>query len=565
MATAMNTDDPSLAALAVTVSRPDRVFPTLTAEQVSRIAAHGRRRSTTRGEVLVEVGDKAVPVFVVVSGELQAVRPTDRGETLIVSHRAGQFSGEANMISGRRALGRLRVGAPGEVIQLDHEPLLALIQTDAELSEILMRAFILRRLELIAHGLGDVVVIGSAHCAGTLRVKEFLTRNGHPFHYIDLDRDRDAQELLDRFQVSAADVPVVICRGDAVLRNPKNSQIADCLGFNEEIDVARVSDLVIVGGGPAGLAAAVYGASEGLDVLVLESNVPGGQAGSSSRIENYLGFPTGISGLDLTGRAYAQALKFGARVMVAKGATRLGCDGQRYTVEIDGGTRIQARAVIIATGAEYRKPTLANLSTFEGAGVYYGATPMEAQLCAGQDVAIVGGGNSAGQAAVFLASAARRVHLLVRGPGLAETMSRYLIRRIEENPAIVMRTRTQIVALDGNGRLERIRWRDDQTGEIEAHDIGHLFIMTGAVPNTKWLDGCIVLDEKGFVKTGADLSPDDLATAKWPRARPPYLLETSRPGIFAVGDVRGGNIKRVASAVGEGSIAVAFVHQVLRQ
>jgi thioredoxin reductase (NADPH) len=565
MGGSMNIRDLSVTPLAVTVSRPDRVFPTLTLEQVARIAVHGRRRSTTRGEVLIEVGDKAVPVFVVVSGELQALRPTDRGETLIVSHHAGQFSGEANMISGRRALGRLRASEPGEVIQLDREQLLALIQTDAELSEILMRAFILRRLELIAQDLGDVVVIGSAHCAGTLRVKEFLTRNGHPFHYIDLDRDRDAQELLDRFQVSAADVPVVICRGDAVLRNPTNSQIADCLGFNEEIDDTRVSDLVIVGAGPAGLAAAVYGASEGLDVLVLESNVPGGQAGSSSRIENYLGFPTGISGLELTGRAYAQALKFGAHVVVARGATRLACDGQRYTVDIDEGTRIRARAVIIATGAEYRKPALDNVSAFVGAGVYYAATPMEAQLCVGADVVVVGGGNSAGQAAVFLASTARRVHMLVRGPGLAETMSRYLIRRIEENPAIVLRTHTEIVALEGNGRLERLRWRDEQTGEIERHDIAHVFMMTGAVPNTGWLDGCIALDEKGFVKTGPDLSSDELAAAKWPLTRPPHLLETTRPGIFAVGDVRGGNVKRVASAVGEGSIAVAFVHQVLRQ
>ena len=435
----MDTGDPALTPLAVTVSRRDRVFPTLTPEQLSRIAAHGRRRSTVLGDVLIEVGDKAVPVFVVISGELQVLRPAEGGDTLIVSHRAGQFSGEANMISGRRALARLRVSEAGEVIQLDHEQLLALIQTDAELSEILMRAFLLRRLELIARHLGDVVVIGSAHCAGTLRAKEFLTRNGHPFQYIDLDRDREAQELLDRFQIGVADIPVLICGGDAVLRNPTNSQIADCLGFNEEIDDTRVSDLLIVGGGPAGLAAAVYGASEGLDVLVLESNMPGGQAGSSSRIENYLGFPTGISGLDLTGRAYAQALKFGAHVMVAKGATRLACDGQRYTVDIDGGLRVQSRAVIIATGAEYRKPALANLSTFEGAGVYYGATPMEAQLCVGEDVVVVGGGNAAGQAAVFLASAARRVHMLVRAPGLAETMSRYLIRRIEESPAIVLR------------------------------------------------------------------------------------------------------------------------------
>jgi len=269
--------------------------------------------------------------------------------------------------------------------------------------------------------------------------------------------------------------------------------------------------------------------------------------------------------LDLTGRAYSQALKCGARLLVAKGATRLSCGGQQFAVDIDEGSPIAALAVIIATGAEYRKPALDNLSTFEGVGVYYAATPMEAQLCVGDDVAIVGGGNSAGQAAVFLASTARRVHMLVRGPGLADTMSRYLIRRIEENPAIVVRTRTEIVALEGNGKLERICWRDDKSGGIEGHSIGHVFMMTGAVPNTGFLNGCVVLDEKGFVKTGPDLSPDELANAKWPLERPPYLLETSRPGIFAVGDVRGGNVKRVASAVGEGSIAVAFVHQVLRQ
>jgi thioredoxin reductase (NADPH) len=561
----MDTTDSSPTPLAVTVSRPDRIFPTLTPPQLARIASHGRRRSTAPGEVLVEVGDRPAPFFVVLSGEVQVVRPGATAETLIVSHRAGQFSGEASMISGRRAIGRLRVSEAGEVIQLESPQLLALIQTDAELSEILMRAFILRRLELIARDLGDVVVVGSMHCAGTLRVNEFLTRNGHPFHYVDLDRDRDAQELLDRFQVGLADIPVVICRGDAILRNPTNSQIADCLGLNEDIDQTHLSDLLVVGAGPAGLAAAVYGASEGLDVLVLESNVPGGQAGSSSRIENYLGFPTGISGLELTGRAHAQALKFGAHILVAKGATRLACDGQRYTVDIGEGPPVPARAVIIATGAEYRKPALDNLSRFEGAGVYYGATPMEAQLCVGEDVVIVGGGNSAGQAAVFLASTSGRVHVLVRGPGLADTMSRYLIRRIEENPAIVLRTRTEIVGLDGNGSLERIQWRDDQTGAIESHDIRHLFIMTGAVPNTRWLDGCVVLDENGFVKTGADLSPEELAKAKWPLARRPYLLETSRPGIFAVGDVRGGNVKRVASAVGEGSIAVAFVHQVFRQ
>jgi thioredoxin reductase (NADPH) len=539
------------------------VFPTLTPAQLARIAPHGRRRAIRRGEVLVEVGDEGVPVFVVLSGEVQAVRPTERAETLIVTHHAGQFSGEANVISGRRALGRLRVSEPGEVIELDRQQLLAVIQTDPELSEIIMRAYILRRLELIAHEQSDVVLIGSTHSAGTLRLKEFLTRNGHPFHYIDLDRDRDAQELLDRFRVSPAEVPILLCHGGAMLRNPTNAQTADCLGFNERIEGSRVSDLLVVGAGPAGLAAAVYGASEGLEVLVVEADVPGGQAGSSSRIENYLGFPTGISGLDLTGRAYSQALKFGARLIVAKGATRLACGTEHYAVQVEDGTLLQARAVVIATGAAYRKLALPNLSRFEGVGVYYGATPMEAQLCDGEEVVVVGGGNSAGQAAVFLASTARRVHMLVRGTGLAETMSRYLIRRIEENPGIVLRTRTEVVGLEGDQHLARLTWRDATTGNAETHDIRHLFVMTGALPNTQWLDGCVALDDKGFIKTGSALSADDLSRAKWPLARPPFLLETSRPRIFAVGDVRGGNIKRVASAVGEGSISVALVHQVL--
>jgi len=550
--------------LTASISDPERAFPTLTAPQLSRMAAHGRRRPTERGEVLFDAGDKGVPVFVVVSGELHVLQVTDAGETPIARHGPGQFSGESNMLSGRRALARLRVAEPGEVIELDRDQVLAVIQTDADLSQILMGAFIRRRQGMIEAHISDVAVVGSSHNPGTLHVKEFLTRNGHPFRYLDLDRDAaEAQAYLDRFHVGVADIPILVCRERTVLRNPNNAEIAECLGFNEEIDQARVNDLVIVGAGPAGLAAAVYGASEGLDVLVLESNLPGGQAGSSSRIENYLGFPTGISGLDLTGRAYAQALKFGAHVQVTKGATRLACAGQRYTVEVAGGRRVGARAVIIATGAEYRKPGIANLAAFEGAGVYYGATQMEAQLCANEDVAVVGGGNAAGQAAVFLASTSRRVHILVRGKGLADTMSRYLIRRIEEHPSIVVHTQTQIVELEGNGQLERIQWRDDRTGGTESHDIAHVFIMAGAVPNTGWLDGCIVLDEKGFVKTGPALSPEDLAAAQWPLSRPPFLLETSRPGIFAVGDVRNGNVKRVASAVGEGSIAVAFVHQVL--
>jgi thioredoxin reductase (NADPH) len=479
--------------------------------------------------------------------------------------RPGQFTGEINMLSGRRGFVRIRVSESGGVIQVDREQLLSLVQTDSELSEILLRAFILRRVEIIARGIGDVVLVGSSHSPGTLRIKEFLTRNGHPYAYVDLEHDPGAQELLDRFHVAVEDVPIMICRGDSVLRNPSNQKIAECLGFNVTIYQTHIRDLLIVGAGPAGLAAAVYGASEGLDVLVLEADAPGGQAGSSSKIENYLGFPTGISGNELAARAYTQAQKFGAQVMIAKGAQRLACDRQPYAVEIDGGARVRARTVIIATGAEYRRVPLQNLQRFEGAGIYYGATFIEAQLCGGEEVIVVGGGNSAGQAAVFLAQTARQVHMLVRSGGLVDSMSRYLIRRIEESPNIALRARTELTALEGGDHLERVQWRDNRTGTSETRDISHVFIMTGAAPNTRWLDGCVALDAKAFIKTGPDLSPDDLHAAHWPLARAPHLLETSLPGVFAVGDVRSGNVKRVASAVGEGSIAIALVHQALQQ
>jgi len=542
----------------------EKLFPQLTDAQIARIASLGRRRPIARGDVLMDAGDRSLAFFVVLSGEIQALRQSGDGETPIVALRAHQFSGEANVLTGRRAIARLRVSESGEVLELNRDQLLGLIQTDAELSDILMKAFILRRAELINQHFGDVVLIGSMHSPGTLRVKEFLARNGHPNTYIDLDRDADAQELLDRFQVSVADVPVLICRGQTALKNPTNQQIANCLGFNDAIDRTHVRDIVIVGAGPAGLAAAVYGASEGLDVLVLEANVAGGQAGSSSRIENYLGFPTGISGEMLTARAYAQAQKFGAEVAVAKGATAIACGRQPYAVTMDDGAQVPARTVIIATGAQYRKPAIENLARFEGSGIYYAATEMERQVCGGEEVAVVGGGNSAGQAAVFLADKCRRVHVLVRGKGLAESMSRYLIRRIEDNPVIALRTQTEIVALEGNGHLEQIRWTSRQGGGVETRSIRHVFMMTGAVPNTAWLSGCLTLDDKGFIKTGPAVSPEELTAASWPLSRPPFLLETSRPGVFAVGDVRGGNVKRVASAVGEGSIAVAFVHQVLQ-
>lgn len=403
-ATAQNRSTPAANGVTtppVSAAHEALMFPTLTPAQIAHIATHGRLRRIARGEVLIEAGDPVVPFFVVTAGEIQIIRPSALGDTLVAVHGPGKFTGEANVIVGRRSLTRPRVTESGEVIELTRDQLLGLVQTDAEIGEILMRAFIYRRVEFVAHGISDVVLVGSVYFAGTLRIKEFLTRNGHPFAYIDLDRDAEVQDLLDRFHVAASEIPVLICRGDVVLRNATNQQIADCLGFNEAIDQTHARDVVIVGAGPAGLAAAVYGASEGLDVLVVESDSPGGQAGSSSRIENYLGFPVGISGQDLAGRAYAQAQKFGADILIARGAAELACDQKPYSVKIDEGSPVPARTVIIATGAQYRRPPLENLSQFEGAGVYYSATYMEAQLCNEEEVIVVGGGNSAGQAPYF--------------------------------------------------------------------------------------------------------------------------------------------------------------------
>lgn len=540
------------------------LFPTLTSAQIARLASHGVTRPVSRGEVLIEGGQTDVPFFVLTAGAIEVIRPSGLGDLLIAVVRPGQFTGDVSMILGRPAQMRLRVTEPGEVVQLTRDEMHALIQTDAEISELLMRALIHRRIALVAEGIGDALLIGSGRSAATLRIKEFLTRNGHPFTYLDLDRDADVQDLLDRFHVNRGEVPVVICRGAVVLKRPSIQEVADRLGFNARIDTTQLRDVVIVGGGPAGLAAAVYAASEGLDVLVIEASSPGGQAGSSSNIENYLGFPTGISGRDLAGRAFAQAQKFGANVMIARGATELACDHERFNVSLDDGTSVRARTVIIATGARYRKPSLEKLERFEGAGVYYSATFMEAQLCAGDEIIVVGGANSAGQAAVFLARTVRKLHLLVRSTTLSAGMSRYLVRRIEEIPSIQIRTTTEIVALEGDEHLERVAWRDE-TGTVTSHEIRHVFLMTGAEANTGWLNGCVTLDEKGFVKTGPDLTQHDLAAAHWPLERSPYLLETAHPGVFAVGDVRSSNIKRVASAVGEGSIAISFVHRVLAE
>ena len=557
--------------MTATASPPDarqsEAFPRLTPAQLVRIEPHGRRRRVEQGEVLGEPGEPVTRIFVVVSGELEVVLPPRWTAEAAPRFSTGMFTGERSILAGGRFLARIQAAMPGEVIEVGRESLLRLIQTDTELNDVFLRAFILRRLQLIEQGLGDVLLLGSNHCQGSLHIREFLTRNGHPYKFVDLDTDADSQAMLDQFHISAGDVPVVICRGTVVLRNPTIQEVADCLGLNPTIDRTAVCDLVIIGAGPAGLGAAVYAASEGLNVVMIEANAPGGQAGTSSRIENYLGFPLGISGQKLAGRAYDQAQKFGAKILIARKVARLDCSTKPYRVQCSEATGdpLLTRAIIIASGVEYRRLAVDNLSRFEGAGVYYAATRMEAQLCADEEIAIVGGANSAGQAAVFLADTAKRVYMLVRSGGLAQTMSRYLISRIEAHPRIELLTRTEIVGLEGNGHLEQVAWRTGRDGPVQKQRIRHVFTMTGAEPSTKWLAGCLALDAKGFIKTGAALSPDELAAAKWPLRRSPYLLETAVPGVFAVGDVRSGSTKRVASAVGEGSIAVATVHQVLAE
>jgi len=543
-----------------------QTFPTLTEAQIARLLPYGRVRKVEVGEILFEPGDTHIPFFVLLSGSMEIVQPDLKGERQITTHSPGAFTGEITMISGRSTLVRGRVIEVGEFLEVSPEQLRTLIAKDAELSEIIMRAFILRRLALINRGYGNLILMGSRHSAKTLRLREFLSRNGQPFNYIDLDTDTTSQELLDRFQVKIDDIPVVICSARNVLRNPSIQELADCLGFNAPIDESQVRDLIIVGAGPSGLAAAVYAASEGLDVLVVETASPGGQAGSSSKIENYLGFPTGVSGQELANRATTQALKFGAQMMVAHSVSKLNCSRRPYEVVLEDGRALAARSIVISTGAQYNKPHIPNLPQFEGQGVYYGATYIEAQLCGDEDVVVIGGGNSAGQAAVYMAQTAHKVYMLVRRGELSSTMSRYLIKRIEENPSIELHCNTEIVGMEGAEHLECVTWRDTRSGKSETHPIRHVFVMTGASPRTDWLQGCLALDDKGFIFTGHDLeSGASNGSPKWPLARAPHMLETSLPGVFAVGDVRHGNVKRVASAVGEGSIAVHLVHRVLAE
>jgi thioredoxin reductase (NADPH) len=549
------------------MDRAAQMFPRLTPPQVERIARIGRRRDARAGEVLFESGDQNTRFFVVLTGEAELLRPIGGGalDEVVVVLPPGGFTGEINMLSARRSLVRARMLSDGSVLEVDREALRGLVQRDAELSELLMRAFILRRVAMMSQETNELVLLGSRHSGTTAHIREFLSRNGQPFTYQDVETDPSVQQLLDRFHIGVDDVPVILCRGGHVFKNPSIEALSSKLGLTTQLDSKGVRDVVIVGGGPAGLAAAVYAASEGLDVLVLESTAPGGQAGSSSRIENYLGFPTGISGQALAGRALLQAEKFGAEVSIARTAARIDCTRRPYRVQLEGGEEVRTHTIVIATGVRYRKLELSTAPRFEGTGIFYSATHLEGQLCKGEEIAVVGGGNSAGQAAVFLASIADRVHVLIRGAGLAESMSRYLVQRIEDTPNVVLRTRTQIEELDGNGALERVHWRHLDSNDRETRAIRNVFVMTGADPHTAWLEGCVVLDDRKFVKTGAELLPEDLDGVRWPLARRPHLMETSVPGVFCVGDARANSVKRVASAVGEGSICVQLVHRALQE
>ncbi len=539
------------------------MFPSLTDAQLAKLAPCGEEQRFSSGELLWDQGEVDRPFYVVLEGELALVHPRGDVEEIVNVLKAKEFTGEVSDLGSRRALVAGRANGSLRVLRIAQARLRTLIQTDAELSELVLRAFILRRVSLISTGQGDAIVIGSRDSAATARVEEFLVQNGHPHRSIDVDQDPDVQVMLDELGVARTDIPVLVCRGERVLRDPSNAEVAACLGFNLALQAEVVHDVVICGAGPSGLAAAVYGASEGLDVLVLEAGAPGGQAATSSKIENYLGFPTGVSGGALMARALIQAEKFGAILEVARPVLRFHCDPQAYRIELAGGDVVRARAIIIATGAEYRKLEVAGLDKFEGVGVYYAATYVESKRCSTDEIVVVGGGNSAGQAATFLSRTSRHVHILVRGPDLASSMSQYLIRRIEDTPNITLHLNTRIIDLAGDERLERVSWRDDATGEASTHEIRHLFTMAGARPHTAWLRGSVATDAKGFILTGPDLSDEDLRAAGWPLRRRPFLFETNRPRVFAVGDVRASSVKRVASAVGEGSVSIQLVHQAL--
>jgi thioredoxin reductase (NADPH) len=537
-------------------SRREQMFPVLDALEIQRLRRFGQPRSYGPGEALIKAGEAGHGLAVILAGTVQITQRDSERRTPIATHKAGAFMGEIAQLSGRPSLVDAYAEGPVEVLIIPPERLRAVLVAEAELGERIMRALILRRVQLIERGAGGPIIVGPAAHGDVLRLDSFLSRNGHPHQSLDPDTDPDARALVERFDVDPGELPIVLCPGGQLLRNPGETELARCLGLVSAIDPDRLYDVAVVGAGPAGLATAVYAASEGLSVLVLDCRAFGGQAGASARIENYLGFPTGVTGMALMARAYTQAQKFGAEMAIPDEAVGLECNHATgegpFTLRLFNGERVRARAVVIASGA--RRLDVENLERFEASSVHYWASPLEGKLCAGQEVALVGAGNSAGQAVVYLASRAAKVWLLVRGRDLASSMSRYLVDRIEGLSNVEIVTQAQVTGLEGEGNmLDGVRWRL-ASGEEVRRPIRHLFLFIGAAPNTGWLSQSpVALDPQGFIRTGAGIAPDK------------RLLETSLPGVFAIGDVRSGSVKRVASAVGEGAQVVAALHAYLAE
>ena len=538
----------------------DIAFPTLNEDNLAALAARGHPREVRAGEVLFAEGDRNRSFFVVLEGSIEIVGHS-KGEAQVVAvHHPGQFSGDVDMLSGRAILVTGSAAEDGRVIELTNAELRRAVDELPELGEILVKAFLTRRSLLIGENFEGVTILGSRFSPDSHRLRDFATRNGVPYRWIDLDTDQEADALLRQFNIPASATPIVLGSDGEWVSNPSITDFARCMGLDATLEPDHVYDLVVVGAGPAGLAASVYAASEGLDVLTVDSLAPGGQAGTSSRIENYLGFPAGISGQELARNALLQAQKFGAKITVPAPVRSLGLDGGERIVTLADGTRLRTRCVLVASGVEYRTLDVPGFGDFEGAGIYYAATEMEARLCRGEEVVVVGAGNSAGQAIMFLTRYASRVHVVCRGRDLGDSMSRYLVDRVERMDKVTIYRNTTVTALEGNGRLDTVRVRNADGAE-RSFDTNSLYLFIGADPNTTWLAGCVELDRKGFVLTGNGLPPGVAETERWGAAgRAPFLLETSLPGVFAAGDVRSGSAKRVASAVGEGAMAVSFVH-----
>ena len=537
-------------ATAAELRDPD-AFPRLDPESAARMAAYGREERLPRGTLLFKHGDRSRDFFLILEGSIEAFDLDDDGTPrVIVVQTERQFTGELDLFNDRQILVSGRTGMDSRLVRLKRGDFHRLVIGEPDIGEVIMRAFLLRHESLMRQARGGAVLIGPGHGADTLQLLRFLMRNAYPHRVLDTESDPQAHGLLASFALTEEQLPVVITPDHQVLRNPSAAELADALGVTETVDPGYLFDLAVVGAGPAGLAAAVYAASEGLQTVVIEALAPGGQAGTSSKIENYLGFPTGISGQELADRAQVQAQKFGARLLIARAVTGVDCEPPSFRLRLEGGRTLLTRAVIIATGARYRKLQVPELSRFEGQGIHYAATAMEAALCPGEEVIVTGGGNSAGQAAVFLSRTVAHVHMLVRGHALAATMSDYLVQRILSSPRITLHLRCEVTELRGDKLLREVAWTNRDTGERTLRPIGNVFVMIGADPNTGWLKGCVALDEKGFVRAGQDREGRTLAS--------PYA--TTHPGVFTVGDVRAGSVKRVASSVGEGSAVVQAVH-----